>query len=88
MDYKRQLRETDSILQRVTGTHQNILSIGGDLFSRWEQAGEERVKQAVLDSEEKMLRHHTELRQIAVAEAVQRGRYSVPRRSFNLILFL
>ena len=76
MDYKRQLKEADNILHKVTGTHQNILSIGGDLFKQYEQACEERRKRAVLESEENLLRHHTDLTEQAVAEAVQRGTHA------------
>ena len=78
MDYKRQLKEADSILHRVTGTHHNILSIGGDLFGRYEQICEEKLREAVRESEEKLLRQQTELREQAVAEAVRIGIYSRP----------
>ncbi|KAI6647323.1 hypothetical protein LOD99_12320 [Oopsacas minuta] len=74
MNYNRQLKEADRMLQEVTSTHHNILSIGGDLFSRYEKLCEDKLRQAVEENEEKLLRHHTELTQQAVAEAVELGR--------------
>ena len=73
MNYSRQLKEADRMLHGLTSTHHNILSIGGDLLERYEQLCQDRINLAVEESEEKLLRHQTELRQQAVAEAIAQG---------------
>ena len=61
------------MVHSLTSTHHNILSIGGDLLERYEQLCTDKIKLAVEESEEKLLRHQTELRQQAVAEAIAQG---------------